>query len=193
LGGSLIHRGVTGYCPAYKTAGISSAQQHPARAEDYFERGIHVETSYMIAADAGKLYAFWHDFSNLPRVMSHLKKVESLTPTRSRWTAAGPMGRTVTWEAEIIHDIPSELIAWKSVGDSDVENAGSVHFRAAGGDITEVRVVLDYIPPAGRVGKFVAQLFGEAPEQSIKQDLRRFKALMETGEIAATDRQPGAR
>jgi uncharacterized membrane protein len=188
LGGAMIQRAVTGHCSVYQACGCSSAQQHPARAEDYFERGIHVETSQMVAADAGKLYAFWHDFSNLPQVMRHVQSVERLTDTRSRWTACGPMGRTVSWEAEVIHDVPNELISWKSVGDSDVENAGTVLFRPGKGQ-TEVRVVLDYIPPAGRVGKLVAQLFGEAPEQTIREDLRRFKSLMETGEVATTGGQ----
>jgi uncharacterized membrane protein len=143
----------------------------------------------MVAANPEKLYAFWHNFSNLPQVMRHLKSVEQLTNTRSRWTACGPLGKTVTWEAEIIHDVPNELIAWKSVGDSDVENAGTVIFKPARDGQTEVKVVLDYIPPAGRVGKLVAQLFGEAPEQTIKEDLKRFKALMETGEVATTEGQ----
>jgi uncharacterized membrane protein len=82
--------------------------------------------------------------------------------------------------------VPGELISWKSVGDSEVENAGTVIFRKGRGGDTEVRVVLDYLSPAGRVGKLVAQLFGSAPEQTIKQDLKRFKALMETGEVATT-------
>jgi uncharacterized membrane protein len=189
LGGAMLQRAATGYCSCYKACGINSAQQHPARAEDYFERGIHVETSYMISANPEKLYAFWHDFSNLPKVMRHLVKVESLTNTRSKWTACGPMGRTVSWEAEIIHDVPNELISWKSVGESDVENAGTVIFKPARDGQTEVKVVLDYIPPAGRVGKMVAQLFGEAPEQTIKEDLKRFKSLMETGEVATTEGQ----
>jgi len=91
--------------------------------------------------------------------------------------------------AEIINDVPSELISWKSVPDSDVISAGSVRFKPAGGDHgTEVRVNLQYDPPAGKVGATVAWLFGEDPQSQIEEDLRRFKQLLETGEITTGDR-----
>jgi len=121
--------------------------------------------------------------------MEHLESVEELGGGRSRWTARGPLGMPVSWTAEIINDVPSELISWKSVPDSDVTSAGSVRFKPAGGDHgTEVRVNLQYDPPAGKVGATVAWLFGEDPQSQIEEDLRRFKQLMETGEIATGDR-----
>ncbi len=94
------------------------------------------------------------------------------------------------WEAEIINEEKDRLIAWQSIEGSGIANAGSVRFMETGDRGTEVRVVLDYIPPAGRLGWAVAKLFGEEPSQQVREDLRRFKQLMETGEIPTTRNQP---
>jgi len=105
------------------------------------------------------------------------------------------MGMSVKWEAEIINDQPNELIAWRSLAGADVDNAGSVTFKPAPGDRgTEVSVTMDYIPPAGKAGSLFAKLFGKDANQVIREDLRRFKQLMETGELPTTEGQPrGAR
>jgi uncharacterized membrane protein len=117
--------------------------------------------------------------------MSHLEEVEETTGTTSHWVAWGPLGVRVEWDAEIINDIPNQLISWRSVGESDVVSAGSVSFKPAGGDHgTEVRVKLQYDPPAGKVGATVAWLLGQDPQRQIAEDLRRFKQLLETGEVA---------
>jgi uncharacterized membrane protein len=191
LGGALVYRGVTGHCPAYSAMGTNTNHDEGAAPEEYFRRGIHVVQSFTVGKAASELVAFWRNFSNLPSFMTHLESVEVLDDKRSRWTAKGPAGTHVSWEAEIINEEPDRVIAWRSLGGADVDNSGSVRFVDAPGDRgTEVRVVMDYIPPAGRVGKFVAALFGEAPEQTIKEDLRRFKRLMETGMIPSTEGQP---
>ncbi len=188
-GAALIHRGYSGHCNLYSMLGHSTAEAPPAGR--YFKDGIHVEVSYTIQKSRAELYAFWRNFENLPRFMDHLERVQVLDEKRSHWVARAPAGRTVEWDAEIINEKMDELIAWKSLGGADVDNAGSVRFLDAPGDRgTEVRVVLDYIPPAGRVGKWVAMLFGEAPEIQIKEDLRRFKRLMETGTIPTIQGQP---
>jgi uncharacterized membrane protein len=189
LGGALLYRSTTGYCSVYGVLGINTAQDKPASPEQYFERGIHVEKSYLVMKPAPELYHFWRDFANLPRFMNHLEKVEILSPTRSRWTAKAPFNQTVSWEAEIIHDQPHELIAWKSMENSTVANAGSVRFIKQNDNETIVKVNLDYIPPGGAAGKLLAQIFGEEPSQTIQEDLRRFKTLMETGEIPTTQGQ----
>ena len=117
--------------------------------------------------------------------MSHLKEVRVLDEKRSHWVACGPAGYTVEWDAEIINDEPNALIAWRSLEGSDVDHAGSVRFVPAPGGAgdrgTEVKVVMDYIPPAGRLGALIAKLFGEEPQQQIQEDLRKFKRIMETG------------
>jgi uncharacterized membrane protein len=120
--------------------------------------------------------------------MDHLESVEVTGDRRSRWVATAPAGATVEWEAEIVEDRPNELIAWRSLEGSDVDNAGSVQFRRApGGRGTIVDVEIEYNPPAGVIGAGVARLFGEEPTQQVHEDLRRFKRLLETGEIVVSD------
>jgi uncharacterized membrane protein len=138
-----------------------------------------------------ELFAFWRDFENLPHIMEHLESVRVVDATRSRWVAKAPAGRTVEWDAEVYNEVPDQLIAWRSLHDADVPNAGSVHFDALpGGRGTEVRVVLQYQPPVGALGATVARLFGEEPDAQVREDLRRFKQLMEAGELAVSE-NPG--
>lgn len=149
---------------------------------------VKVEQVVTIAKPAEELYRYWRDFANFPRFMRHLNRVEVLDARRSRWTATAPAGTSVTWDAEIVQDREGEWLAWKSLPESQVRNSGSVRFTPApGARGTEVRVQLEYAPPAGRVGRMVAMLFGEEPEQQVRDDLRRFKQLMETGEIPLSD------
>jgi uncharacterized membrane protein len=187
LGGSLIMRGLTGRCGVNRALGRNSARREQAAspvASVARGEGIKVERSLVIDRPADELYAFWRDFENLPRFMEHLESVTVLTPLRSRWTAHAPAGTRVSWEAEIHNELPNRLIAWRSLPGADVPNAGSVHFTpVVGGTSTEVRVVLSYEPPAGRLGAVVAKLFGEEPHQQVDEDLRRFKQVMESGEV----------
>ncbi|MEA2734228.1 MAG: hypothetical protein QOE14_679 [Humisphaera sp.] len=195
IGGGLIYRGVSGSCPVYHAMGLDTSDEPRASAdpEDYFERGIHVEEALTINKSPWELYEFWRNFENLPKIMSHLESVTVIDEKRSHWVAKAPAiaGGKVEWDAEIINDEPNALIAWRSLENADVDNAGSVRFVPAPGDRgTEVKVVIDYIPPAGRIGKWVAKLFGEEPAQQIEEDLRKFKRVMETGEFATTKGQP---
>jgi len=187
-GFGFLARGLSGFCPVNAAIGRNTASSDTRQALSG-PRGVRVETSSTIYRPAHEIYAYWREFDNLPRFMEHLEKVEDLGGGRSRWTAMGPLGVPVSWEAEIINDIPGELISWRTVGDSDVVSAGSVRFKAAGGDHgTEVRVNLQYDPPAGKVGATVAWLLGDDPQTQIEEDLRRFKQLLETGEISTGDR-----
>ena len=139
-----------------------------------------------------EVYAFWRELENLPRFMRHVESVRTTGPGRTHWTVKGPAGSSVEWDAEIVEERPNELIAWRSLPGASVENAGSVRFRRTPGtDGTEVRVCLEYHPPAGRLGLAIASLFGEEPEQQLKEDLRRFKQVMETGEISRSDASEG--
>lgn len=190
IGAMLVKRGVTKHCPMYEKLGINTAEG-AAPPEAYFNHGIHVEESYTIDKSPMELYRYWRDFTNLPWIMTHLESVTVIDEKRSHWVAKAPAGRTVEWDAEIINDEPGTLIAWRSLANADVDNAGSVRFVAAPGDRgTEVKVVIDYIPPAGRLGAFVARLFGENPEQQLHEDLRNFKRVMECGEVPTTEGQP---
>jgi uncharacterized membrane protein len=147
-------------------------------------QGIKVEHSVTVGRPVDEVYSFWRNLENLPRFMDHLEAVIVIDEDRSRWTAKGPAGTRIEWEAEIHNEIPDELLAWRSLPGSDVDNAGSVHFTPLG-EGTEVRVVLSYDPPAGRVGATVAKLLGEEPSQQVQEDLRRFKQVMEAGEAPA--------
>ena len=144
--------------------------------------------SVTVGKSPDEVYRFWRDFSNLPRFMSHLESVVITGDQRSRWRATAPAGTTVEWDAEIVEDRPNELIAWRSLPGSEVDNAGSVEFRAAPGDRgTEIRVQLRYDPPGGKLGAAVAKLFGESPDQQIAGDLRRLKQVLEIGEVVHSD------
>lgn len=198
-GAALVQRGASGHCDVYEGLGLSTAhdgaislrKQHGEAAVLDASKAIRVEHTATIELPAAELYRFWRNFENLPRIMRHLESVTVVDATRSRWRAKAPAGTSVEWDAEIINEIPNELIAWKSVDEAQVPNAGSVHFREApAGRGTEVKVVLEYQPPAGRVGQLVAKLFGEEPERQVREDLRRFKAVMETGEAPTTEGQP---
>jgi uncharacterized membrane protein len=125
--------------------------------------------------------------------MEYLVGVRVLDARRSHWVARAPAGRTVEWDAEIINDEPDELIAWRTLEGSDVISAGSVHFKPTSKGETIVRVRMQYEPPAGKIGAAIAWMFGTEPSQSIREDLRRFKALMEAGEIPTTAGEPRGR
>ena len=155
---------------------------------------IHIRKSFHVHRPVQELYRFWRDFKNLPRVMQHLETVEQTEDGRSRWTARGPAGSRIHWDAEVTEDRPGEVIAWRSVEGSMVENWGSVKFTAApGGRGSFVSVALHYDPPAGSVGVAFARLLGEEPLLQLEEDLRRFKQIMEAGEAITTEGQSAGR
>jgi uncharacterized membrane protein len=152
---------------------------------------IHVERSIIVNRPREEVYRFWRDFSNLPRFMQHLQAVDVRDDKHSHWVTKAPAGSTAEWDAEIINEVPEETIAWQSAGETNVPNSGSVRFvPAENGGATVVKVTLNYDPPAGKLGDLIARLFGESPDQQVRDDLRRFKALMETGEIPTIEDQP---
>jgi uncharacterized membrane protein len=198
VGAALVQRGYSGHCNLYEAVGYNSAGDASLRNRENVsvpaERGIKVEESVTINRSPEELYSFWRNFENLPRFMNHLEAVHQTGGNRSHWVAKAPAGMTVEWDAEVYNEKEGELIAWRTLEGSQVASAGSVRFEAApGGRGTTVRVVLKYDPPGGALGAAVARLFGENPEQQISEDLRRFKQLMETGEIATTEGQPSGR
>jgi uncharacterized membrane protein len=151
-------------------------------------QGIHAKASCIVNRSPDEVYRFWRNFENLPRFMKHLDSVQETGEGRSHWVATGPAGTTVEWDATIIADVPGEVITWRSLENSDVDNAGAVRFEAAPGNRgTIVKVNLQYNPPAGVVGATFAKLFGEEPEQQLDDDLRRFKQVMEVGEVVVSD------
>ncbi|MEH1859724.1 MAG: SRPBCC family protein [Nostoc sp.] len=182
-GGGLIYQGAT------KQSTIQQAQEAIG-----INQPIKVEKTVTINKSAEELYRFWHNFENLPTFMKHLKSVKVYNEKRSHWIANAPLGNSVEWDADILEDRENEFISWASVEGADVDNSGFVRFKKAPGDRgTEVKIVLEYNPPGGVLGATVAKLFGEEPEQQIGDELRRFKMLMEAGEIATTEGQSSGR
>ncbi len=175
LGGYVIYRGVV------------SSREMPASP-------VHVETSFNIQKSPEELFRFWRNFENLPRFLRHVESVRNTGARHSHWVARAPMGMTVSWDAEITDERENDYIVWRSLPGAMVPNRGSVQFRpdpSHGGSIVDVAI--DYTPPAGHFGAAFARMFGREPQQQVREDLRRFKALMETGEIPTTEGQPSGR
>jgi uncharacterized membrane protein len=153
-----------------------------------------VEHAVVVRKPAAELYAFWRNLENVPRFMARVKRIEILDDTRSRWRVAAPFGSEITWLAEIHHEQENRLIGWRSLPGSQLETAGSVTFRELpAGRGTEVRVRMQYNPPAGLLAAGIARLMREDAGARIREALRRFKSLMEAGEAITTEGQPSAR
>jgi uncharacterized membrane protein len=147
-----------------------------------------VSKSLTIRRPRNTVYQFWRNLENLPRFMYHLEAVQVTGDRRSHWAVKAPAGQRVEWDAEIVQDTPDELIAWRSLPEADIRHEGAVRFRDAPADRgTEVDVELRYEAPGGSAGSLVAMLFGEEPKQQLRDDLRRFKQVMETGEVVLSD------
>ena len=205
-GAALLYRGATGHCDVYQALGINRANGAAAqkgtgviadrgsdtRRQLGGDRGIHVEESVTINRPVAEVFRFWRNFENLPKFMRHLEAVAMREAGISHWVARGPAGTTVEWNARIINEIDNKLIGWQSLDGSMVSTAGSVNFDETPHG-TRVRIHLQYNPPAGKLGAAVAWLFREEPNIQIREDLRRFKALLETGEIPTIQGQPSGR
>lgn len=189
LGAMLLQRGATGHCHVYEAVGMNTVGTGAdTRRALGGSAGVNVEESVTINRPIEVLYRFWRNLENLPRFMHHLESVERITDTLSRWRAKGPGGKIVEWNAEIINEVPNQVIGWRSIEGSDVVSAGSVNFDDSGaGRGTRVRVRLQYSPPGGKVGAAVARLLGRDPATEIREDLRRFKQIVETGETASNE------
>jgi uncharacterized membrane protein len=153
--------------------------------------GIFVERTVTVDRPVEELYRFWRNLENLPRVMEHLKSVKAIDDRRSHWVARGPLNTSVEWDSELTEDVPNKRLGWRSLEGADVPNEGAVEFKEVPeGRGTEVKVRLRYDPPGGRLGKNFAAIFKSEPSQEVREGLRRFKQVMETGEVATTEGQP---
>ena len=186
---------------ALATAAVAGATVLDIITAQQLSRGIQTRNgaipltvTLVINRKPEELYRYWLDFSNLPKFMKHLERVEIAQERRSHWVAKGPAESTIEWDAEMTEDRPNEFIAWRSVEGSEVDHAGYVRFEPATGDRgTVVTVDMHYRPPLGTVGDAIAAWSGEDPNHTVKMDLRRFKQMMETGEVITTQGQPAGR
>jgi len=150
--------------------------------------GIKMKKAVTVNCPPEYLYSYWRNLNNLPKLFDNVLSVEALDPLRSNWTLRVPGGTTLEWDAEMTVDRKNEMIGWRSLDGADLDNAGYVRFeQATGGRGTVVRVALQYNPPAGKLGAAVAAMLGERPEGQIEEALRKFKQLMEAGEIPVAD------
>jgi uncharacterized membrane protein len=159
-------------------------------------RAVEIQKTINIAAPVEQVYDFWKNFENFPSVMSNVLEVRDNGNGTSHWVVKGPMGVPVEWDAVITRDVPTELLAWKSVEGASVESAGIVHFGRNEDGTTSVQVKLSYNPPAGAIGHAIAALFGSDPKTEMDADLMRMKSLIETGvqpHDAAERKTPKAR
>jgi len=154
------------------------------------QRELIARSGIVLNCTPEKAYQFWNKFENLPLFMRHLESVTLMDQTRSRWIAIGPLGKRVTWDAEIAFDRKDDMIAWRSLPDSEIYVDGIVKFRNAPANRgTLITVVVIYQPPAGAIGNALSKLLGKDPSFMMRQDLRRLKALIETGEIPTVEGQ----
>src|SRR3954453_1825549 len=150
-----------------------------------------VRGSVTIFRTPREVYTYWRDLEQLPTFMTHLQSVQPLPDGRWRWTAKAPVGESVQWDAEIVEEEPGRSIAWRSVEGSDVTNVGQVAFtEAPGGRGTEGRGEIACAAPGGAVGRVVAKVLGENPQQQVDDDLRRLKQVIETGEVLLSAGSP---
>jgi len=193
IGTSLLYRAATGHCHLYEALGVDTNEDNAtdgAPPAAYFNRSIQVCHTFSVNRTPWDLYEYWRKLENLPRILSYLESVTVIDEKRSHWVAKGPLDMRWEWDAEIINDEPNRLIAWRSLGNADVDNAGSVTFiPGAEGRGTEVKVVIDYIPTGGRFGQIIAKALGRDPSAEIREGLRDFKRFMETGEVPTTEGQ----
>lgn len=185
VGVELVRRGMTGHCMAYEAMGVSTKDgklQIDKRRNPELDpsKAVKARGVATIRRPRSELYRMWRDFSQLPRFMQHLERVDVMSPTRSHWVTKGPAGTSIEWDADIIAERDGEYIEWASVAAADVPNRGTVQFvDAADGDGTEVIVTLEAEPPAGKVGDFVARLFGRSPQQEVEDAVKRFREAAE--------------
>ena len=186
-GGALLARGVSGRC-AVKRALVSDrpAEREVADAKGWATAAL-VQKSVSILKDREELYRYWRDFSNLASFMENIERIDVRDDKHSHWVVKAPAGRTVEWDAVVVEDEPGHRIGWASAEGASVKNAGVVEFKdATQGRGTEVHAHIIYEPPGGEIGRVIATLFQKEPGQQAHRDLRRFKMLMETGEVATT-------
>lgn len=181
LGGLLLYRGLRGHSYVYERIGVERAGQ-----------AMEVEQAITVNRPVAEVYAFWRKLENLPRFMRHLRSVTEQSATRSHWVAqAIGTGRALEWDSEITDDRPNERIRWRSLPDGGLEHRGEVRFKRAPGDRgTEVHVHLEYRPPLGAALGAAMYPF---TRQTLKEEIRRLKHVLETGELPTTEGQPSGR
>jgi uncharacterized membrane protein len=144
-------------------------------------RGIEVQKAINIGAPLDAVFAFFTDYDNFPRFMSHVREVRDTGDGRSHWVVDGPAGVPVEWDAVITKLEPNEVLAWKSVHGSVIRSAGIIRFAQNEDGTTRVDLKMTYNPPAGSIGHAASKLLRADPKKQLDDDLARAKTFLETG------------
>lgn len=173
------------------TRNLSATRAGAAAPAKLKAGSVQITRAVTILKPAAELYRFWRQFENIARVVKYPVDITTASATESHWAVSAPGGKRVEWDAVVTADTPDELIAWRSQPGADVPNRGRIRFEPAPGDQgTEVIVDVEYVAPGGKVTALIAKLTGKEAGQQVAETLRRFKALMEAGEIPTIEGQP---
>lgn len=173
-GGYLLNRGITGHCELYTQAGKHSLS--PVN--------VNIKSSFIVHKPRHEVYGFWRKLDNLPLFMNHLERVDVIDQQRSHWVLKLPTGvATVSWDAEIVMDVPDEMLGWSSLPESIIDNAGKVRFRDTPGGDTLIDVVITYQPPAGGLGASVASILNPVFKNMVDTDVQNFKQYMDLADM----------
>jgi uncharacterized membrane protein len=193
-GAALVHRGLTGRCQVYRALGINRGDYQHRALGVRAGHGAKTETYLYIHRPVDEVYRYWRNLENLAAVMEHVVSITRIDETHSRWTAQGPLGIKLQWEAEIINERATEMLAWRSIPGSQVDTAGSVAFQPGpGGEGTALRVSLRYDPPGGKLTAALGDFFHVGLSQRLEDDLYRLKQVLEAGEVPTVEGQPRGR
>jgi uncharacterized membrane protein len=175
--GTMLFRGISGYCPAYDAID---------RAGILKTGNISITASLTINKGVADVYAAWRDLESLPKFMTHIDSVTETDPYKSEWKAKipGGFGATVSWKAEILMDEPNQILSWHSLPESGIHNAGKVRFTPTGAETTDIDVTISYHAPLGKAGEIAGKLLTPVFEKMIESDIANFKEYVETGKVA---------
>lgn len=192
--GELLYRGIRGRRHVLRALGLGSTgarEQHEPEAQ---AEPPEVRRTLTIGKSAEELSRFWREPENLSRIMGHFAEVTALGPDRMHWRVHGPWGKSLAWDTQIVEEHPGELLRWESLEGAELPNQGTLHFRPAPGNWgTEVTLHIRFEPPGGALGEAVMKRLSIVPSLLALRALRRFKSLVETGEIPTTAHNPSAR
>lgn len=175
LGSFLLFRGATGYCPVRNSISNLASSNGIDHAQN-----VNIKTSVLIDSPREEVYSFWRKLENLPLFMKHLESVKVIDEKTSVWKARIPGGLgTIEWKSEIVNDQKNERIGWQSLPGSEIQNAGNVQFIDAGDGMTELKAVISYEAPGGKVGEKVGQLLNPVFEQMVKSDIKNFRKYLD--------------
>jgi uncharacterized membrane protein len=180
-GGVLLVRGALGRSLFYRFLGVNSATGEGMPGQEKIANLIRIDKSIAVSRSAEEVYRQIRELENLPALFGHLKSVEPLSGSRSRWTARMPAGADLAWDTELTEDRPNRKLAWRSGEEAAVRSEGAIVLDPLPGSRTQIGVHLEYALPAGKTGRLFAKLFGKHPDRLLDEELHRFKSRLETG------------